>query len=271
MDLKMLLYSIGEEGKRNAPTLCLIAGIIGFGATCITIAKSTPKAELLVDEAIRQKAIDTDTPEEDTKLTPVETVTTLGKAYWLPAVMGGISIAFFIAGHHINERRAGAAIAAYMLSDSMYKALDKKVKEKYGEEAHREIESSMVEERLIKEREKSKTNWDTNSFWDAGGTTWCYDTITGARFLSDKEDIRRAVNSVNEELCTSSISVTLADFYDFLGVPPGDMYDRLGWDAMSTGPLEVSYFSKLVDDVPVLAIKYNVYPYFQGQIRKMGW
>ena len=63
--VKVTGKSILGTMKRESPTILTAIGIGGFITALFMSARDTKRYELKLDEHIRQKAVDTDTPEED--------------------------------------------------------------------------------------------------------------------------------------------------------------------------------------------------------------
>lgn len=256
MDWKKMLSTAGGIAKQNAPQIFTACGIVGFVTTVVFAVSATPKAELLIDKAIQEKAIETDTPEEDVELTKMEMVKAAAVAYWPTAVMAGISIACIISSDYISGRRTTAMAAAYTLSEKALETFQKKTIEKIGQQKVDEIHSEIAEDEL-----KQKPHSTCQLIVSGKGKTICFDSLSGRYFLSDRSTIEKAVNKINAQLM-EDMFVQLNEFYYELDLPEIGMGNVLGWDLQTDGQLKVKYLSKLTDDgEPCLVIKYETGPY----------
>jgi trehalose/maltose hydrolase-like predicted phosphorylase len=74
------------------------------------------------------------------------------------------------------------------------------------------------------------------------------------------EDIKRAEIAVNAELFNHQYA-SLSFFYDELEMPPVGFSDEVGWNQMTTGPMELRFSTVLSPDgKPCLAIDFVVVP-----------
>lgn len=256
MDLKEMINGFGDVAKKNAPHILTAMGIVGFITSISFAIKATPKAELLLDKAIQEKAIETDTPEEDVRLTVVEMVKATAVAYWPTAVMAGLSIAAIVSSDYISGRRTTAMAAAYTLSEKALETFQQKTIEKIGQKQVDEIHSEIANDGL-----KEKPLSTCQLIVSGKGKTMCFDSISGRYFLSDRSVIERAVNKINAQIMEETY-VSLNDFYSEIDLPEIKMGETLGWDIQTDGLLKIRFTSSLTDDgEPCLVIKYDVGPY----------
>lgn len=256
MDWKEMINEVGGATKKNAPTILTAFGIVGFITTVSFAIKATPKAELLIDRAIQEKAIIADTPEEDVELTKMEMVKAVAVAYWPTAVMGLLSIAAIVSSDYISERRTTAVAAAYTLSEKALETFQQKTIEKIGQKTVDEIHSEIASDEL-----KDNPHSTCQLLVTGKGKTICYDSLSGRYFMSDRSTIQSAVNKINEQLL-EEMYVSLNEFYGEIGIPDISIGNTLGWDIQTDGQLKVKYLTKLTDDgEPCLVIKYDVGPY----------
>lgn len=253
-------------GVQKSPTILTVVGIGGILAALWSCHRDTKRHELILDETIRQKALETNVPEEDVKLETAEMVKVVATAYWPTAVLATLSIACICASDYITGRRNAALAAAYALSERALTTFQQKTIEKLGEEKVKEIKDDIAGEQIA-----SNPPSASNTIVIAGGAgkTLCFDPLSGRYFFSSMEDIRRAVNSLNEILF-DEMFVSLNDWYGYLGLP--DLSDItgncLGWDINHNGSLKIDYSSKLILDPgpyegePCLVLNYRVEPYF---------
>lgn len=122
-----------------ASTILSCVGAVGVVATSVLTAKATPKA-MKICEGLRNERVN-NYEEEPTKF---EYVKAAWKCY-IPAIIAGASTITCILGANVLSVKAQASlISAYALLDSTYKDYQKKVAEKYGEEADKDIKDDIV-------------------------------------------------------------------------------------------------------------------------------
>lgn len=174
----MILGSVGRfaaRGKfllaKHSPELCIVGGVIMFGATVVLACRATMKAEEVLDNYARAKAdieaskaasADPDIPdevkqernlyytEEDAKRDRMVAVKDLclgmAKKYWPVALCGAISVGLFLTSYKIINGRLVTAISAYTALDEGYKKYRERVVEAVGEEKEREIRTGIKKE-----------------------------------------------------------------------------------------------------------------------------
>ena len=115
---------------RNASTVLTCLGGVRVVVTSVMAVKATPKA---------LKKIETAEKEKGEKLSKWEKMKVAGPSY-VPAVMiGAATVTCVIGANLLTSRRQANIASAYALVDESYKQYQNKVKEIYGDEAHRDI------------------------------------------------------------------------------------------------------------------------------------
>ena len=101
---------------------------------------------------------------------------------------------------------------------------------------------------------------DNNHIINASkGTHLCYDAVTGRYFYSDIEEIRKAVNDLNQTMLNENY-VSLNDFHESIGLPPTELGDLLGWH-VNYGLIDVTFSSQIAfNKEPCLVIMYTIAP-----------
>ena len=238
-------YRVGFKFKKHSPEILVGAGVVGVVASAVMACKATTKLDDVLAET--KDTVDkihdvTEHPEkipegkeytvEDSKkdLTIVYTQAgvKLVKLYGPAVVLGTVSIAAIIGGHHILRKRNIALAAAYTAVDKDFKEYRGRVLERFGEEVDRELRYN------IKAKEIEKTVTDANGketvvketvdvadpnltsdyarFFDDGCTGWTKDPEFNLMFLKDQQ---RYAN----DLFKSKGHLFLNEVYDMLGIP----------------------------------------------------
>ena len=193
--------------KRHSSTILTCIGAVGVVVTAVAAAKATPKAMLLLEMAKDEKK------EELTKL---EKVKVAAPAYIPSMIIGASTIACIFGANALNKHQQAALTSAYALLDSSYKEYRRKVKEIYGEEGHKQIVDGMASDRqddVVKLPE---------------GEVQIFDFFSLQLFNASLDDIKAAEYYINDLLLTRGY-VSLAEFYEYLGIPCGIMDYEMGW------------------------------------------
>lgn len=208
--------------KRNGSTILTVLGGAGVVATAVTAIKATPKAIKLIEVYEEQKGED---------LKTLEKVRVAGPHY-IPAILiGAGTIACIFGANVLNKRNQASLMSAYALIDNSYKAYKRKVAELYGEEAHKEVISS-----IAKDKYTDDIRVDDNKIL-------FYDEFSHRYFESTLEDVIKAEYNTNRQLQCNS-RVYLNEYYEFLGLEPSQVGTELGW---SSGILQSHYCAKWIE------------------------
>lgn len=268
-------YRVGFKFKKHSPEILVGAGVVGVVASAVMACKATTKLDDVLAET--KDTVDkihdvTEHPEkipegkeytvEDSKkdLTIVYTQAgvKLVKLYGPAVVLGTISIAAIIGGHHILRKRNIALAAAYTAVDKGFKEYRGRVLERFGEEVDRELRYN------IKAKEIEKTVTDANGketvvketvdvadpnltsdyarFFDDGCTGWTKDPEFNLMFLKDQQ---RYAN----DLLKSKGHLFLNEVYDMLGIPRTQAGQVVGWIYDEKNPIGDNFIDFGIYDI----------------------
>ena len=209
--------------KHSSTILCLVAagGVI---TTAVLAAKETPKAIQLLSKA----------KEENDGLTKTDIVKAVAPAY-IPAVITGVLTVTCIFGANVlNKKQQAAITSAYALLSSNYKRYSGKLKELYGEEAHKNILEAMAVEKAEKVPIYAEC-WCSEYTLGFENTNeeklLFYDSYSERYFESTISQVLQAEYHLNRNFAIGR-DVTLNDFYLFLGIDKIDGGDDIGWSTM---------------------------------------
>ena len=133
---------IGRSLKKASPTILTCIGAAGVVATAVLAVKVTPKADSLI-KADSWRNHDGD-PYAATKL---EAVKSCWKCY-IPAAATGVTTIICIFGANtLNKKQQASFASAYALVNRSYSDYKHKLKELYGEDAHKKIMESIAAEK----------------------------------------------------------------------------------------------------------------------------
>ena len=268
-------YRVGFKFKKHSPEILVGAGVVGVVASAVMACKATTKLDDVLAET--KDTVDkihdvTEHPEkipegkeytvEDSKkdLTIVYTQAgvKLVKLYGPAVVLGTVSIAAIIGGHHILRKRNIALAAAYTAVDKGFKEYRGRVRERVGEEVDRELRYN------IKAKEIEKTVTDANGketvvketvdvadpnltsdyarFFDDGCTGWTKDPEFNLMFLKDQQ---RYAN----DLFKSKGHLFLNEVYDMLGIPRTQAGQVVGWIYDEKNPIGDNFIDFGIYDI----------------------
>lgn len=245
---------VGAFVKEHSPQILLGAGVASFFASILTAVSGTAKAtKLIEDEKKRRKE---EGIEED--LVPKEIVAITWKKYIPVVITAAAGVTFIILANRESSKRLVALGAAYALSEDKVVEYQKKLTEKLGENKAKEAKAEILQEKVL------KTPLEDQHITRTGrGDTLCFDPVSARYFWSSAEDIRRAVNDVNERLLEDDW-VCLNDFYYMLGLRETCIGNYIGWAhdtayGHTNGFLSVSFSTVLSErDEPCLCLDYDV-------------
>ena len=268
-------YRVGFKFKKHSPEILVGAGVVGVVASAVMACKATTKLDDVLAET--KDTVDkihdvTEHPEkipegkeytvEDSKkdLTIVYTQAgvKLVKLYGPAVVLGTVSIAAIIGGHHILRKRNIALAAAYTAVDKGFKEYRGRVLERFGEEVDKELRYN------IKAKEIEKTVTDANGketvvketvdvadpnltsdyarFFDDGCTGWTKDPEFNLMFLKDQQ---RYAN----DLFKSKGHLFLNEVYDMLGIPRTQAGQVVGWIYDEKNPIADNFIDFGIYDI----------------------
>lgn len=118
-----VIQKVGAIIVRNAPKICIAAGVTGVGIGVIIACKDTMSG---ADDIIQAK-------EDLHKKDYIPAVKRFTKVYWPSAVIIGGSLFIIISGHHILAKRYAGLIVAYESLNKSYKSYRNYISENYGD------------------------------------------------------------------------------------------------------------------------------------------
>lgn len=249
----------GWFGK-NQPALMLGVGIAGMVTTTVLAVRGHMKAKEKVDEVLHSD-MDLD---QYAKLTRTDKKGRchIKKRYWIKktwkcyipaAVTGSLSVACLIGSYSINHRRNAALASSLAVSEAAMTEYQKHVVDTIGEEAERGIREKFQADQIKKSGPLLQQQEENHEYIDGAHCVNCYESTTQQKFWASKEDIRRAVNNLNQDRLTGfGGQVTLNDFYNEIGITATSIGDTLGWDI--DHPIDVDISAVEVNGIPCLYI-----------------
>lgn len=219
-------HKIGRSLKKASPTILTCIGAAGVVATAVLAVKATPKADSLI-KADSRRNHDGD-PYAATKL---EAVKSCWKCY-IPAAATGVATIICIFGANtLNKKQQASLASAYALVNRSYSDYKHKLKELYGEDAHKKIMESIAAEKSSMPPITATGGFSNSSleFEDANEEQRLfYDSFSKRYFQATISQVLQAEYHINRNMVLGAF-VTLNDFYDFLGISHVEGGDVVGW------------------------------------------
>ena len=245
LPIASLARGIQTTMVRHSPEILTGIGIAGMIGSTVMAIKATPKAARLLEEAEREKA---------EPLTKAEVVKATWKCY-IPTIVATVtSAACLIGSNSVSARRNAALATAYNLSQTALSEYKDKVIETFGEK-----KEEIVREAIAKDKVEKNPVSNHEVIVTGKETSLCLDGVFGRYFLSDVDTIKRAINWVNREI-TTSMYVSLNEFYHQLGLKSIGIGDELGWN-LDDGEIDFYTSTQMAEDGrPCIVIEYNAAP-----------
>ena len=268
------IHKFGFQIKKHSPEILLVAGVVGTVASAVMACKATIKAKEIVDKSKEDIAIIHDCManetlkengeysdeqgKKDLAIAYTNTAVDLAKVYGPSVILGTLSIASILTSNNILRGRNVALAAAYATVDKSYKEYRGRVREKYGEEADKEltfdIKAKEVEKTVVDEKGEEKkvkeTVLDSNSnahspyakVFDELNDNWENDSEYNTMFL------RKTERWANDYLKSHGY-LFLNDVYKALGFQPTRAGQVVGWIYDPINPVGDNYVSFGIDNL----------------------
>lgn len=244
MNLKYIAKSVINWCKANPQIFITGLGVASAIATSITSGKCHVKA-VKADE-----------------LNPSDNLLDFAKRNWkcyVPAAISlGVTIFAFGALHGATDKKYQALAAAYSVSQLDLSNLREKMAEqvKVLKEGATEKDKEVATKKLP----------DSTMVIFGDEQVLCVDAVTGRRFRSTPELLRKYCNNISEDLLNYG-ACPLNDFYSQINLSPVDVGDELGWEG---GKTIEPQFMPVITDSGSPAIKVAISPAPQPNWFKIG-
>lgn len=232
------LKSLGKLGlniaKKHSPELLVGLGIAGMATGTVLAVKATPKAVTKIDDEIEQQndelreiALDAhkDVYSPIDRLPVKDVIKLTWKDYMPAAITTAAGVICIVGGTHVSLRRNAALVTAVKLSEVAINDLQEyknKASELIGADKVREIEDAIDSEYI---ENKVKDGYEISG----SGDILYFDKLGGQIFKADKEQLRAAINRLNQQL-NNDVYVSLNDLYSEIGLEPSTAGEKVGWN-----------------------------------------
>lgn len=213
--------------KKASPTILTCIGAAGVVATAVLAAKATPKALTLIrsDSCVNHDG-------DPNAYTKKEAVASCWKCYIPTVVVGGSTIACIFGANALNKRQQAALVSAYGLVSQAFNDYKRKVKENFGEEAHRDIMRQIAAEHSsgLSPFIPSLTSSPMSLEFEGADEEerLFYDAFSERYFHATISQVLQAEYHANRNFALRG-NTPLNEFYGFLGIEPVPDGDDIGW------------------------------------------
>lgn len=243
MDLHNLISSAKQTVTDNSAEILTAGAVVGVVGTAYLTARGTVKAIRLIDHdegLVGTAGSQTQRLKERTKIA--------WRCYIPAAGAAGGTIACILFASQEYNKRTAAAVAAYTVADKAYTEYREKVTQELGKNKDQKVNDAVA-------TDKVNATPPSSQIVVGDGDIMCCDLTTMRYFVSTKEKLLHAQNLVNHEAMQMR-HVTYDDFYDMIGVIPGEITSGLGWDFERL--MELEFTSVLTPEgKPCLAFRFN--------------
>ena len=223
----VLFQRAGKAFKKATPTILTCISAAGVVVTVVLAVKATPKALKCIEKEKEVK-----NPENGENLTRMETIAACWRCY-IPAAATVIAkIGCIFGANALNRRQQASLVSAYALASRSFNSYKRKVKELYGEEAHKKVMASLAAEKSTKPEISagSLAQMTSLGFEDANEEERLfYDAISDRYFQATISQVLQAEYHLNRNFAIGGGFITLNQFYEFLGISKVKGGDEVGW------------------------------------------
>lgn len=206
-----------KNASEHSPEILMAAGVVGFIATCISVAKAAPKAKDAYEKARGMETVDM--------------VLEVAPYYVPSAALGALTLTCFFGSNRILDSRRAAAVAAYSLTEKMLAKYEEKVIERLGEDGAADISKEVSDEMAREECAEDNIFTVNGSVPLAPGEKLYKDCVSGRFFAARPETVANAEAAINRRL-PSEVSISLDEFYAELGIEDDSVVSlALGFEA----------------------------------------
>lgn len=241
IDISNWLASGRSLIARHAPEILIFLGIGGGVTAGVMACKATRRLEPVLDEHKAQLAeaqTETDAERNPAAKVYLSTGAALVKLYGPSIAVGALSITSILAGGNVLRKRNVALAAAYTTLDQSYRAYRGRVKERFGEDAERELRNNLqkieIEETVVDD--KGKTKKRKREIQVPGGMPSDYaryftypEAKAAEPSMSYNQFFLQTQQTLANNLLRSRKYLFLNDVYDMLGIERSVAGQCVGW------------------------------------------
>lgn len=223
MAIAQLARRVSKLAIDNSPTILTTFGVVG----AVTTAYLTGKATFEAADIIRMKEADDEARSEalaDPKEILKDRIHLVWRLYIPAATTGIATVACIIGANHVGNRRAAGLAAATTIIERSFDEYKTKVVEKLGERKESAIHDELQQEKVLRAEPEDLDLYPLNE------GELCFDSFSARYFRSTVEDIRAAINTVNNRINHDGYAC-LGDLYRILDIPATEYSELVGWNS----------------------------------------
>lgn len=244
LNLKPMLKKAIKAIDKNSPQLLTALGVVGFGTTCILIARETPKVLTMIEEA----------KDENGDISKADMIITGAKGYWPAITTGGMSVACIVLSAVISKQRYAGLLTAYIASKTSLDEYKKSVVEALPEEGQKMVEDIHAKKQMKKDPETSE------NMVERRGAVKCYDSWSGRYIPVTYNELKGIENQLNKVMVHDGV-VYLEEVYDYLGINSTKPSLRYGWSMERDGFVTVNPMTTFDDQMrPCYSLSFTPEP-----------
>lgn len=253
MSFASIAHRAGRLVIDNSPTILTSIGVVGT----ITTAWLAGKASFEASDLIRLKegvefereGVDERTPREVIR----DRVNLVWRLYIPAATTGAATIACIIGANRVGHRRYVAMAAATTIVEKSFDEYKEKIVEKFGEKKEEMVRAEVAQDRINRQRVQDI------ELLDIERGELCFDSFSARYFKSTVEDIRAAINVLNNRINHDGVAL-LGDLYRELDIPPTEYSDLIGWNSDRLVEEVISTALTQNGDKPVIVLDFRNNP-----------
>ena len=257
--------TLGRYAVKNAPTILTGLAVCGTITTAIMAGKGAIRAKEIISEHELDPEFQVDEGDIVYYREPTvkEKIHLTWKCYVPAGLMCLSTISCIVGANTVNTKRNAALAAAYSLSEEAAKEFKNKVAETIGERKVNKIEHEIMQDKV----NATPVPDDENIFYTTTGEDLMFDKFSGRYFRGSKKGVEDAEIAVNRKLLRDNMA-SVNDFYDYLGIPPIDIGDCMGWVLYRKGDLQnegmhIKFYPEFsTKQTPCMAFSFDSKPTF---------
>lgn len=255
MNINGLQRKAAQLVSDNSAGILTGVGIMGTIGTAVLTGRASFKAAEILEQRRKSYEEACALPGDPLyTLTKKDKIITAAPLFIPPVLAGTATITAIFMANRMSAQKAAALAAAYGLSEGRFKEYREKVEEKLGVKKEGTIRDEIAQDRVTANAPSKEVIVLTS------GEVLCMDMFTGRYFRSSVETIKRAENSINEDLFDQQYA-SLTDFYNLIGLEGTTFSDELGWNRAITGLLEIKFSTaKTPDNEPCITMDFAKVP-----------
>ena len=156
------------KARKHSPLIMTVAGVVGLVGAGILAARATLKLENTLDEGnahlkdVKDSVDLGEAPQGEVTKVLVSNAVSVGKLYWMPVTLAGVSVVLILSGHRILSQRNAALAVAYKGLETAFNNYRARVIEAYGADVDKDFRLGVRTEEVKGEDGKKQKQLTVN-------------------------------------------------------------------------------------------------------------